>query len=131
MLTNELDVVKEIDERTRTGVKVAVEIGITTEMLHGHWRLFKIAIDTLKRRKWTDGAREMSGMFFEINLTKAIRIIRTINLFIKCLTQEVLEASSENEPNLVFCNFSDNNIIISYASNPNFGTTLDLTKFEM
>lgn len=131
ILTTELDVVKEIDERTRTGVKVAVEIGITNEMLHGHCRLFKIAIDTLLRRKWTDGAREMSGMFFEINLTKAIRIIRTINLFIKCLYQEVQKSSGETEPNLVFCNFTDNMIIISSAANPNYATYLDLTKFEI
>lgn len=131
ILTNELDIVKEIDERTRTGVKLAVDIGITTEMLHGHWRLFKIAIDTLLKRKWTDGAREMSGMFFELNLSKAIQIIRTINLFIKCLIQDVLKASSENEPNLVFCNFSDNTIIISFAANPNYATYLDLTRFEL
>ena len=130
ILTNELDVVNEIDDRTKTGVKVAVEIGITSEMLHGHWRLFKIAIDTLNKKKWTDGAREMSGIFFEINLTKAIRIIRTINLFIKCLKQEATNEYSENDPDLLLCNFTDNTIIISFAANPNFATALDLTRFE-
>lgn len=127
LLTTELAVVTEIDQRTKTGVKIAVEIGITSETMHGHWQLFKIAIDTIMRKKWTEGAREMSGTFFEINLIQAIKIIRTINLFIKCLS---IEAQSENDPPLLLINFNDNHLYITDYENPDYLAGLDLTQVE-
>ncbi|OHT06077.1 hypothetical protein TRFO_05737 [Tritrichomonas foetus] len=126
ILTDELSLVSEIDERTKTGVKVAVEIGITSEMLHGHWRLLKIAAETIIRRKWTDGAREMSGMFFEITLAKAAHIIRTANLFIKCICQ----MNNDPEPDLIICNFNENTITVKSSLNPELPIFLDLTRIE-
>ena len=129
LLTKELSVVKEIDERTRSGVKVAVEIGITSEDLHGHWRLLRIIADTIYKRKWTEGAREMSGMFFEINLTKAIHIIRTANIFIKAIQQFSIE-EYEFDPKLIAYSITNNNIILKSAENVNINAYLDLSRLE-
>lgn len=125
MLLRELSCVKEIDERAKNGTRIPTEIAMITPENHGHHRILNVIVDTIIKKKWTDGVRELAGLLLPINLDKALLIIRTAHLLIKCISS-CAQMKYDSDIAIYSCNSS----ILTVKSLNDQKLILNLAKFE-
>jgi hypothetical protein len=125
MLLSILDIVPEIDSWTEPGIRIPVEFGLTHRLMHGHYRLLRIGVESILRRKWNEGVLEMSGMFLCIDLEKAAMILRVMDLFVKCMGAW---AMNQSEPDLLVCTLGEEGLGIRSLEKGWNSTYLDLSK---
>ncbi|KAH0792130.1 hypothetical protein GPJ56_003929 [Histomonas meleagridis] len=127
MILSEIGFAREMDSRANKGVRIPLEIGITKRDMHGHRRMIRVMAETIIKKKWSDGIRELAGQLLPINLDKALLIIRTGHLFIKCLDTCI---QNEFEPNIALCTVRNGVVKIESITQQGAPLVFNLAKFE-
>ena len=115
----------DYDDGLKTSLVIPLEVGITLPELHGFARVLKIVAETQITRRYQDNAQELSGLFKNVTLQKALQVIRSGELLIKCLIKYTKDAQQEAE--IVQCSIENGQLSISSLVTTPCDICLDLS----
>jgi hypothetical protein len=127
-LIGKLKICVVLDATAQSSLEIPLAIGLTHPALHGHYRLLRIAAESIVTRRWGDGVTEISGMFPNIELFQAAVLLRTFDLTWKCVANAV--AAPVDLPEGITINVAAGIVTIARREDPTRPFSIDLTQYS-